>query len=72
MLGDKDGKDDDEDEDDMDVDGGEGSVNAWRSLARPGNGEVKWWIMGVVEKGKRREEQYGWNDIGGKPCEVLF
>lgn len=63
----KDDKDDEDDDDEMELER-DGAAYASRALARPASGEVKWWIMGVVEKGKGKEDDYGWSEVGGKCC----
>lgn len=56
-------KDDDEDDDELDVD----ADAVGRRLARPPRGELGWWMTGVgFDKGKGREEAYGWMDVGGE------
>jgi hypothetical protein len=53
---------DDDDDDELDVD----ADLVGRKLARPARGELGWWMTAVgFDKGKAREDEYGWNDVGG-------
>lgn len=57
----------DEDDDDEEMDLDAESSAAGRRLERPRKGEIDWWMTAVgFDKGKAREESYGWADVGGK------
>nr|XP_031863242.1 uncharacterized protein CI109_001115 [Kwoniella shandongensis]KAA5530314.1 hypothetical protein CI109_001115 [Kwoniella shandongensis] len=56
---------------------GSGSKNALngkvrRRIRRPKDGEVKWWSTGIeVDRDGKREEAYGWTDIGEESTALL-
>lgn len=64
VLGDP---DEEEEEDDALETNEKPAISISRSLARPTDGEVKWWVIAVVTKGlgKEKEEEYRWHDVGG-------
>lgn len=56
--------DDDDNKDFIDVDG-DGGPSA-RKLARPKDGEVRWWMTSVTfDSNRQREDVYDWADVGG-------